>query len=139
MWVTDVYAPAYAPADLYITDYASHSIVKVTKSKNKNKYVHLRKTFGGTTWLPAMAPWLIIGDNTNGIFYSINWWADAKTNSASSYYNLNVRNDVVKVTDNRFGESYNRRRRLISELSSSRVADISLRSGKTSAIELLNI
>ena len=140
MWVTDVYAPTYAPADIYITDYASHSVLKVTKSKNVKKYVHLRKSFGAAGWLSAMAPYMIVGDNANGIFYSMNWWADSKTNSASTYYNLDVRNYVVKVTDNRFGESYNRRRRLLDQRMRSRLGKKTGTNGNTSVvIELLNI
>ena len=110
MWITSVYAPSYAPNDLYITDYASNSVLKVTKSKNTYKYVHFRKDFSGTT-LEAMAPYLIIGDDTNGNLYSVNWWANAKTTSSSSYYNKDIVDNVVKITDYRFGDSYNRRRR----------------------------
>ena len=61
--------------DIYITDYASHSVLKVTKSKNMKKFVYLRKRLV-VAWLPAMAPYMIVGDNANGILCSINWWAD---------------------------------------------------------------
>ena len=73
MWVTDVYAPTYAPADIYITDYASHSVLKVTKSKNVKKYVHLRKSFGAAGWLSGMAPYMIVGKCKRHI-HSMNWW-----------------------------------------------------------------
>jgi hypothetical protein len=114
MWITDVYAPNYPSDDLYITDYASNSILRVTKSKNTFKYVNLRKTFGGSSWLQAMAPYLVTGDESNGVLYSVNWWANAKTTSSSPYYNLDIVDNVIKITDNRHGDSYNRRRRRLS-------------------------
>ena len=59
----------------------------------------------------CVAPYLIIGDDTNGNLYSVNWWANAKTTSSSNYYNKDIVDNVVKITDYRFGDSYNRRRR----------------------------
>ena len=45
-----------------------------------------------------MAPYLIIGDDTNGNLYSVNWWANAKTTSSSNYYNKDIVDNVVKIT-----------------------------------------